>query len=151
LVLVVLLLPALWYLTPRYGPIAAISVVVLVNVLERVILTGLIAKVLKLRWRDAVRLKGLLGIASIAFAAGAAGLMARLWFHELGHASALAICIAVFVAVYFGATLITVLASSEGSVAARPMAMLPEPLRDFFADLIARRARAAEAAGEKAA
>jgi O-antigen/teichoic acid export membrane protein len=99
-VLVALLLPALWILTPRFGPIAAVSLMVAASMAERLIFTALVARVLQLGWHDAVVLKGFPGIAGTAIAAGTAALIARMVSHGLGHAATLVICTLVFALVY---------------------------------------------------
>jgi O-antigen/teichoic acid export membrane protein len=153
LVLVALLLTALWLLTPRWGPIAAISIVVSMNVLERLIVAGRAAKALELRWRDVALLKGLLAIAATALVAGTVTLITRFALPELRHATALVVSVVVFGAVYVFANLPRTLEDAERAMADWPLTSLSEPMRRIVANMLVRRRRTrqSEAPGAKAA
>jgi O-antigen/teichoic acid export membrane protein len=153
LALVVLLLAGLWFLTPRYGPIAAVSIMVAVNGLERLLSAGRVVRALNLGWRDASLLKGLIGIAATAFSAAAATFITRLALHGLGHGATLIICMLVFTATYIAASIVRLRAVGESAISEWPFAVLPEPARHAVQDLVTRMRPAHEsaAAGEEAA
>ncbi len=152
LVLVAVLLSTLWFVTPRYGPVAVISIVVAVNGLERVILTGRIAKALHLRWRDAVILKAPLDSIATAFAAGIGAFAIRLAFPRLGYISGLLVSVVAFLTIYFAANYVRARGTRDPGVAIWS-AILPEPGQQVISALLARTrdARASVEAGKEAA
>jgi len=153
LLLAGVLLTSLWLLTPRYGPIAAISIMVAVTGVERVLISGRIARALRFQWREAILLKGLIGIGAVALTAGAATLITRLALGSAGHAIVLIICLVVFTVVYSGGSFVRALAVGEPAIGEWPFVILPEPVRRRVAGLVVRtrRAREADEAGEEAA
>lgn len=70
IVLVSGLLAGLWLVTPRYGPLAAITLVVAVNVVERLLVAGRAARALALANHEASPLWSLAAIAVTACGAG---------------------------------------------------------------------------------
>jgi len=153
LALVPVLLATLWYVTPRYGPIATISTVVAANALERLIVAGRTAKVLELRWRDAALLKGVIGIMGTVLLAGVATVIARITSVQTQHWKALALSVVVFATVYVAANVVRIVAIGEQAIAEWPFTILPDSARQFLADLLARTRRTGDPqeVGEKAA
>jgi len=148
--LVPIVLAALWVLTPRYGPVAAISTVVGITALERVILAGRTARALQLRRCDAVLLKGVIGVVVSVLLAGAAAFFVRSAFGEAQHWPALIAASTVFVAAYIAATSVRAIIYREDVISEFPLAVFPERLREVLADLLTR-ARDSNEATEKAA
>jgi O-antigen/teichoic acid export membrane protein len=152
MVLVPILLATLWYLTPRYGPLAAISAVVGVNALERFILAGRTAKALRLQRSDVVLLKGVIGVVASVIVAGAAAFIARSAFGQAQHWPALIVASIVFATVYIAATSVRAIYYGEDVLLEWPLAVLPGGLRRVLAELLTRvRPRVTDEAREKAA
>jgi O-antigen/teichoic acid export membrane protein len=119
--LTVLMVFALWYGISHFGLIGAISVVVLINFLLRVVLAGKFSKVLGARPRDLLLFKD---VGKVAIASAAAGLLC-LFAHSIVIASSarplvvLIICFAVFAATYFAAILLLAIPTTDERVKLR--------------------------------
>lgn len=100
ILLVAALLAALWFVTPRYGPLGAITVVVGINAVERLIVAGRVAKALELGRRDASAFKSLRAVTGAAFAAGVVTAAVRGAMSDGPPAVVLLVCGAVFTATY---------------------------------------------------
>jgi len=115
IVLSVLMVFALWYGVSRFGLIGAISVVVLINFLLRVVLAVKFGRVLGAQLRDLLLFKD---VAKVALASAAAGLLCLL-VHSIALARVssalviLLICFAVFSATYLGAILLLAVPTSD--------------------------------------
>jgi hypothetical protein len=115
IVLSVLMVFALWYGVSRFGLIGAISVVVLINLLLRLVLAVKFGRVLGAQLRDLSLFKD---VAKVALASAAAGLLC-LFVHSIVLARVssplviLIICFAVFSATYIGAILLLAVPTSD--------------------------------------
>jgi O-antigen/teichoic acid export membrane protein len=76
-VTVVLLFPALWFGTQRFGLVGAISIMVAFSVADRFVETAKAWSIVGVRWRDAALLKDLWKVAAASAAAGVASALAR--------------------------------------------------------------------------
>jgi O-antigen/teichoic acid export membrane protein len=115
LVMCVLMLFAVWYGVTRFGLVGAITAVVIVNFLMRVVLAARFSIVLGAKWRDIALFKDL---GKVALASGVAGLVAFL-VHSMIATSGmrpffvLVICGSVFMAVYLPAILLLRIPTSD--------------------------------------
>ena len=115
LVLCVLMVFAVWYGVTRFGLVGAISAVVIVNFVLRVVLAGKFSLVLGAKWRDIALFKDL---GKVALASGVAGLVCLL-VHSISVASGarpffvLVICGSVFMAVYLPAIVLLRIPTSD--------------------------------------
>ena len=101
----VLLIAGLWFALDAFGLLGAISVVVGVNLFERLMTTIKACRVLQVTWADAPLLSDLAKVAGAAALAGAAGYGARAMMPDSGPALVLAVSAVVLGATYLGALL----------------------------------------------
>jgi O-antigen/teichoic acid export membrane protein len=120
-----LLIAGLWYGTARFGPIGAISTVIIVSVLERAITAIRFGGILGVGWKDIVLLKD---VGKLALAAAAAGLVTaevRLLLQGAKPIVILAVCGVVFSLVYLGAVLLArIVTPEEKDIVRRKVAVL---------------------------
>ena len=115
LVLCVLMVPTVWYGVTRFGLIGAISAVVIVNFLLRIVLAARFSVVLGAKWRDIALFKD---VGKVAVAAAVAGLLSFL-VHSVITANGmrpfivLLISGAVFCAVYLPAIVLLRIPTSD--------------------------------------
>jgi len=127
--LVLLLLPALWLVTPRFGPVAAISLVIGFTVIERLLIAARAARVLGLERRHLRRLRPLGDIAGAAVLAGIGAWLARA-VAPGAPLAALSAGVAVFGISYAAALLgLDVLTAAERAAARRHLASFASRLR----------------------
>lgn len=117
--LAALLLAALWYATPRYGLLGAITTVVAVSFVDRVLMSWRVAKILGVERRDAWLLKDVLKIFAAAVVAGIVAAFARALVAGLHPLGVLALCGAVFALVYLACVLALGVLTPEEKDAAR--------------------------------
>jgi hypothetical protein len=112
-VLGVLLTAGLWFGTTRFGPVGAISAVVLVGVAERAVMAVRFGRILGVTRKDIVLLKD---VGKLALAAAAAGLVtaaARLPLRGAKPLIVLMACGIVFSLVYVGGILLAGVVTPE--------------------------------------
>ena len=115
LVLCVVMVPTVWYGVTRFGLVGAITAVVIVNFLLRVVLAGRFSVVLGAKWRDVALFKD---VGKVALASGVAGLVCLL-VHSIVVAGGarpffvLLICGVVFMAVYLPAIVLLRIPTSD--------------------------------------
>ena len=115
IVLSVLMVFALWYGISRFGLIGAISVVVMINFLLRIVLAARFSRVLGAGFRDLLLLKD---VAKVAVASVVAG-VACLFVHSMMIAGGarpfwiLVVCSAVFASIYLPAILLLRVPTSD--------------------------------------
>jgi len=115
LVMCVLMIFAVWYGVTRFGLVGAITAVVVINFLMRVVLAARFSLVLGAKWRDIALFKDL---GKVALASGVAGLVSFL-VHSIIATSGmrpffvLVICGTVFMAVYLPAILLLRIPTSD--------------------------------------
>jgi O-antigen/teichoic acid export membrane protein len=115
IVLSVLMVFALWYGISRFGLIGAISVVVLINFLLRVVLAARFSRVLGAGFRDLLLLKDVVKVAIASIVAG----VVCLFVHSMLIASGarpfviLVVCSAVFASIYLPAILLLRVPTSD--------------------------------------
>jgi O-antigen/teichoic acid export membrane protein len=127
-VLCVLLIAGLWFGTTRFGMVGAISAVVLVGVIERIVMAVRFGRVLGVSRKDLVLLKD---IGKLAIAAAAAGLVAegvRFLLRDAKPLVILIVCGMVFSLVYLCAVLLAgILTPEEKDLVQRKIAgLLPQ-------------------------
>jgi O-antigen/teichoic acid export membrane protein len=105
-VLLAALAAALWYVTGRYGLTGAITVMLAVNVTERLILAFKVKRILGTTWSDFALLKDVGKIAVSSALAGAAAFALRAALAGAKPLYVLAACAALFAAVYAAALLL---------------------------------------------
>jgi len=115
LILCVFMIFAVWYGVTRYGLVGAITAVVVVNFLMRVVLAGRFSLVLGAKWRDIALFKDL---GKVALASGVAGLVCFLVHSMIASTGArpffvLVICGSVFMAVYLPAIVLLRIPTSD--------------------------------------
>jgi hypothetical protein len=110
-----LMIVAVWFGVARFGLVGAISAVLAVNFLMRIVLAARFSRVLGAKWRDVALFKDL---GKVALASGVAALVTFL-VHSMVTASAtrpfyvLVICGAVFCAVYVPAIVLLRIPTSD--------------------------------------
>lgn len=113
IVLGVLLTAGLWFGTTRFGPVGAISAVVLVGVVERTVMSIRFGRILGVTRKDIVLLKD---VGKLALAAAAAGLVTaavRLPLRGAKPIVVLMVCGIVFSLIYLGGILVAGVATPE--------------------------------------
>jgi O-antigen/teichoic acid export membrane protein len=124
-VLLAALACALWYVTRNYGLVGAITVMLAVNVAEKMIVGHKVARVLDMRWRDFALLKDVGKVAVASFAAACAAFALKSALAGLKPIFVLAACGVVFGAVYVAAiVLLGVPAADERDAVMRRAAWL---------------------------
>ena len=104
-VTVVLLFPALWFGTLRFGLVGAITIMVCFSLADRFVETAKAWSIVGVRWRDAALLKDLWKVAAASAVAGGAAALARQGLAAGGARPfvVLLLCAAVFGAAYVAA------------------------------------------------
>ena len=124
-VLCVLLIAALWFGTTRFGLMGAISAVVLVSVIERIVMAVLFGRILGVSRKDLVLLKD---VGKLAFAAAASGLITegvRFLLRDAKPLVILIVCGIVFSVIYLGGILLAgVVTPEENDLVRRKIAAL---------------------------
>jgi len=124
-VLCVLLIAALWFGTTRFGLMGAISAVVLVSVIERIVMAVLFGRILGVSRKDLVLLKD---VGKLALAAAASGLITegvRFLLRDAKPLVILIVCGIVFSVIYLGGILLAgVVTPEENDLVRRKIAAL---------------------------
>jgi len=124
-VLCVLLTAALWFGTTRFGLVGAISAVVLVSVIERIVMAVLFGRILGVSRKDLVLLKD---VGKLALAAAASGLITegvRFLLRDAKPLVILIVCGIVFSVIYLGGILLAgVVTPEENDLVRRKIAAL---------------------------
>jgi O-antigen/teichoic acid export membrane protein len=101
--LIALLFVALWYGTLRYGLVAAVSIMVGVTILERLIMAFKVARIVRLRREDFGLFKDVGKLGAAAAVAGLAAALVRAGVVSLHPFAVLVVCGCVFALTYLGA------------------------------------------------
>jgi O-antigen/teichoic acid export membrane protein len=101
-----LLVAGLWYGTTRFGPIGAITTVVIVSVIERTVTAIRFGRILGVGWKDFGQLKDVGKLAVAAAAAGVAAALVRVPLLGARPLVVLLVCGVVFSLVYLAAVLL---------------------------------------------
>ena len=118
-VMVLILLVALWFGTGYLGLIGAITVVVAINLLNRLVETFKAWKIINVRWRDITLLKDVGKIAVASIAAGALAAAARLFVLGARPFVVLTVCGAVFACAYLACVWLLKVPTTEEREAVR--------------------------------
>lgn len=128
--LLLLMLAALWYFSPRLGPSGIITLVVCFNFVERVVALAKASRIVGARARDILLLKDVGKLAVAATCAGAITWLVRAFLSGQHPFVVLAVCGSVFVCVYALAIwLLRVVKPAERERLARTLSHLPRRLR----------------------
>lgn len=121
----VLLVAGLWFGTTRFGPMGAITTVVIVSLTERIITAIRFGRILGVGWSDTVLLKDVGKLAIAAAAAGVAAAMVRWPLLGAKPLVILMVCGVVYSFVYLGAVwLMRVLTGEEREIVRRKAAVV---------------------------
>jgi O-antigen/teichoic acid export membrane protein len=122
-----LLVAGLWFGTTRFGPVGAITAVVIVSVTERTITAIRFGRILGVGWSDIVLLKDVGKLAVAAAAAGIAAAAVRLPLLGAKPLVILIVCGVVFSLVYLGAVLLLGVLTAEETEMVRRKARVVIP------------------------
>jgi len=122
LVLLCLLFAALWYGTLHFGMVAAITIAVGVNVIERLVVGYKVKRILGVTWRDLVLVKDMGKLALAAIAGGVATFLTRTSVSGAKPLVMLVVCALVFSVVYLAAILLLRILTSHEQEALRRIA-----------------------------
>lgn len=98
--MVLLLVPALWYGTGHFGLEGAITAVVAISFVERVVLAGKARRILAVSWKDLPLLADIGKLALASLAAGGTAIMIRESIQDMGPFVTLLSCAVVFGTTY---------------------------------------------------